>query len=168
MLRSGDISNGRINLDLPMVTAEKSDEYSRTRLRQGDVVIALVGYPGESAQIPEELIGSNISRAVGLLRPNSKVHGEFLPHLLNSPLGRRMVLAPSAGSAQQVVNLAALNKLSFQIPEPDEQKAIAAVLTSMDENITAIEDRLKKAFFLKQAMAQALLTGRIRLVEPTA
>jgi type I restriction enzyme S subunit len=36
----------------------------------------------------------------------------------------------------------------------------------MDEEISAFESRLTKARALKHAMAQALLTGRIRLVEP--
>jgi type I restriction enzyme, S subunit len=67
MLRSGDISDGRINTDLPMVSRQKAAEYARTTLLKGDVVIALVGYPGASAKIPEEFIGANISRAVGLL-----------------------------------------------------------------------------------------------------
>ncbi len=53
-------------------------------------------------------------------------------------------------------------------PEEDEQEAIARVLTDMDTEITALESRLTKARALKQAMAQTLLTGRIRLVEPTA
>lgn len=48
-------------------------------------------------------------------------------------------------------------------PEKDEQEAIALVLTDMDAEITALESRLAKARALKQAMAQALLTGRIRL-----
>lgn len=52
-------------------------------------------------------------------------------------------------------------------PEEDEQEAIALVLTDMDAEITTLESRLTKARALKQAMAQALLTGRIRLVEPT-
>ena len=53
-------------------------------------------------------------------------------------------------------------------PEPEEQRAIAQVLASVDNEIIALESRLTKARALKQAMAQALLTGRIRLVEPTA
>ena len=73
MLRGGDIFDGSINNELPMVSLEKSAEYSRTVLTKNDVVIALVGYPGASAKIPDELIGSNISRAVGLLRLNDRV-----------------------------------------------------------------------------------------------
>jgi len=53
-------------------------------------------------------------------------------------------------------------------PEVDEQTAIANVLSDMDADITALESRLAKARDLKQAMAQALLSGRIRLVGPAA
>jgi type I restriction enzyme S subunit len=164
MLRGGDISDGRINTDLPMVSPEKAAEYVRTTLVKDDVVIALVGYPGASAKIPEELIGANISRAVGLLRLNGKVSADFLVCFLNSSGGRRMVLAPSAGSAQQVVNLGALNKLQFSVPPHHEQTAIAEVLTEIDAELAALEQRREKTRALKQAMMQELLTGRTRLV----
>lgn len=49
-------------------------------------------------------------------------------------------------------------------PTKDEQTAIATILSDMDTEITALEARLTKARQLKQGMAQALLTGRIRLV----
>lgn len=49
-----------------------------------------------------------------------------------------------------------------------EQAAIAQVLSDLDTEIAALEARLTKARALKQAMAQALLTGRIRLVESNA
>lgn len=164
MLRGGDIADGRINLDLPTVSPDKAAEYGRTTLVKDDVAIALVGYPGAAAKIPDELIGSNISRAVGLLRLNGKVSPDYLVCFLNSPDGRRMVLAPSAGSAQQVVNLAALNKLEFSIPEPEEQAAIAIIFSDMDAEIAAVEAKLAKARNIKQGMMQELLTGRIRLV----
>jgi type I restriction enzyme S subunit len=45
---------------------------------------------------------------------------------------------------------------------------IAGVLSDMDSEITALESRLTKARDLKQGMAQALLSGRIRLVGPAA
>lgn len=50
--------------------------------------------------------------------------------------------------------------------DPHEQAAIAEVLFDIDADIAALEARLTKARALKQAMAQALLTGRIRLVPP--
>ena len=49
-------------------------------------------------------------------------------------------------------------------PTADEQTAIAAVLSDMDAEITALEEKLAKARAIKQGMMQELLTGRIRLV----
>lgn len=67
------------------------------------------------------------------------------------------------------LNKESLRNVEVLLPsDPMEQRAIAQVLADMDTEITALESRLTKARALKQAMAQALLTGRIRLVEPTA
>ncbi|MBI1308646.1 MAG: restriction endonuclease subunit S [Proteobacteria bacterium] len=46
----------------------------------------------------------------------------------------------------------------------DEQKAVAACLTDMIEELNTLETKLTKARYLKQGMMQQLLTGRIRLI----
>ena len=53
----------------------------------------------------------------------------------------------------------------FLVPFPklEEQTAIASILSDMDTEIAAIEQRRNKTRDLKQAMMQELLTGRIRL-----
>ena len=50
------------------------------------------------------------------------------------------------------------------IPQQDEQTAIATVLSDMDAELAALEARRDKTRALKQGMMQVLLTGRIRLV----
>ncbi|MBS4721943.1 restriction endonuclease subunit S [Aeromonas caviae] len=45
----------------------------------------------------------------------------------------------------------------------EEQTAIATILSDMDSELTALEQKLAKARDLKQGMMQQLLTGRIRL-----
>lgn len=45
-----------------------------------------------------------------------------------------------------------------------EQKAIAQVLSDMDSEIKALEEKLEKVKTIKQGMMQELLTGRIRLI----
>jgi type I restriction enzyme S subunit len=57
--------------------------------------------------------------------------------------------------------------LSFRVKTPSdkaEQTAIAAVLSDMDAELAALEQRLAKTRALKQAMMQELLTGKTRLV----
>lgn len=165
MVRGGDIKNGQIAEDLPLISPSKSSEYSRTVLQHGDVVIALVGYPGESAVVAKTLAGANISRAVGLLRPGSTLSSKYLVSYLNSSIGRTEFLRPGAGSAQLVVNLRDLNLLWVPLPPTKaEQEAIASVLSDMDAEIAALETKLAKSRQIKQGMMQELLTGRIRLV----
>ena len=45
-----------------------------------------------------------------------------------------------------------------------EQTAIAEVLTEMDAELAALEQRREKTRALKQAMMQELLTGKTRLI----
>ena len=57
----------------------------------------------------------------------------------------------------------------IEIPCPTEireQYAIASVLSDMDAEITALEQRCNKTGAIKQGMMQELLTGRVRLVKP--
>ena len=163
MLRGGDIKGGTVCEGQPLISEEKNREYSRTILRDGDVVIALVGYPGETAVVPERLVGANISRAVGLLRPAKNLLPSFLACYLNSPAGRKEFLRPSAGSAQIVVNLGALNKLAIPVPSPTEQSAIATALSDVDALLAAQDALIAKKRAIKQGAMQELLTGKRRL-----
>jgi type I restriction enzyme S subunit len=51
----------------------------------------------------------------------------------------------------------------MQLPDVNEQKAIAAVLADMNTEIEALEGRRAKTANLKQAMMQELLSGRMRI-----
>ncbi|WGR63105.1 restriction endonuclease subunit S (plasmid) [Paracoccus ferrooxidans] len=164
MLRGGDIKAGRISTDVPLITHEKDAEYARTRLEADDVVVALVGYPGESAIVPPRLASANISRAVGLLRLSGGLRPDYLVHFLNSSMGRSEFLRPGAGSAQMVVNLKDLNKLEVPCPPTvKEQEAIAEALSDADALIEGLERLIAKKRLIKQGAMQDLLTAKRRL-----
>ena len=57
-----------------------------------------------------------------------------------------------------------IGTISVPLPPPDEQHAIATVLSDMDAEITALKQRRDKTHAIKQGMMQQLLTGRVRLV----
>jgi restriction endonuclease S subunit len=94
----------------------------------------------------------------------------WLGYLLSSASYKRRIGDVATGTSGSMKNIAkgALLDIPVSYPEVDEQTAIANVLSDMDADITALESRLAKARDLKQAMAQALLSGRIRLVGPAA
>lgn len=70
----------------------------------------------------------------------------------------------SEASAQGGLAVSKILKLKAPFPQPEEQCAIAAVLSDMDVEIESLEQELVKLCNLKQGMMQNLLTGRIRLV----
>ncbi|HEY9060591.1 MAG TPA: restriction endonuclease subunit S [Pseudobacteroides sp.] len=68
-------------------------------------------------------------------------------------------------SGQTGVDLKELRSYPLLLPPTiEEQKAIASILSDMDAEITALENKLEKYKKIKQGMMQNLLTGKIRLI----
>jgi len=62
------------------------------------------------------------------------------------------------------LNARAIERIEVACPGPDEQTAIATLLSDLDAELAALEARRDKTRALKQGMMQELLTGRARLV----
>ena len=101
-----------------------------------------------------------------ILRPrNDSVSSLFLGYYLNTPDISKQKSAMGQGDA--VVHINAKNLADINIVMPtlkEEQDAIAHTLTSIDESIQTLKQRLAKTKALKQGMMQELLTGKTRLV----
>lgn len=121
---------------------------------------------GFGSVVPEALAGTYLNSFCFGFRPDedSDLDSKFFAYLTRSSLGRGIIRPMAQGSTRY--NLAKTNLLNGHFPRPpiNEQKAIASVLSDMDDEIEALEKRLAKTRDLKQGMAQELLTGRTRLV----
>ena len=73
-----------------------------------------------------------------------------------------------AGSSINNLKPSDIESANVQLPDRNEQIAIAAVLSDMDAEIAALEHRRDKTRSIKQGMMQQLLTGRVRLVKSDA
>ncbi|TNF09208.1 MAG: restriction endonuclease subunit S [Gammaproteobacteria bacterium] len=152
-VRGGDIINGQINLgQLRTITHEVSQQYKRTLLKGGEILVSLVGNPGQVAIAPAVLRGANIARQVGLIRLREDIDKQFIKYYLLSPLGQRELSGYSLGSVQQVINLQDLKRVEIPLPTLEEQKAIAHILGTLDDKIEL--NRQMNATL--EAMAQAL------------
>ena len=74
------------------------------------------------------------------------------------------MLEKAIGSTFLEISKKDLAELDIIVPEFTEQKAIAQVLSDMDNEIELLEKKLAKYQQIKQGMMQELLTGRIQLV----
>ncbi len=93
----------------------------------------------------------------------SRVQGSFLSYVIRSE--ENQVLQLVTGST--VFHLYGSDMKGFRcvLPPLDEQVAIAEVLSDMDAEITALEQKRDKTKLIKQGMMQELLTGKTRLVK---
>ena len=98
------------------------------------------------------------------LRADIAASGLYLAYFFRSHAGRDLMRSLAQGATRYNLSKTALLRLQFQAPAAAEQVAIATLLSDLDTELEAIEAQLAKARHLKQGMAQALLTGRIRLV----
>jgi type I restriction enzyme, S subunit len=124
-IRSGDLKNSRIDeANLRTISSEVDASYARTRIKGGEVLVALVGVPGASAVVPPSLAGANIARQVALIRLPSEISAEYVSGWLNSATGRESLKAITQGSVQQVINLRDLRELVIPVPALEDQLMI--------------------------------------------
>lgn len=80
-------------------------------------------------------------------------------------LVHKNILRFLASGTRAKLNKSEMYKIELSVPRSlGEQTAIADMLTDMDAEITAIEQRRDKTQALKQGMMQELLTGKTRLI----
>lgn len=96
-------------------------------------------------------------------RDGAPADGLYLAYFFRSAEGREILRSLAQGATRYNLSKTALLRIVFRLPQKPEQAAIAAMLSDMDAEITALETKLAKARHIKQGMMQELLTGRIRL-----
>ena len=102
---------------------------------------------------------------MGCFRTDSAAsNAAFVFYLFQTGRYRNYINNLLAGSSINNLRPSSIESLEFSIPPLPEQTAIAEVLTDMDAEQAALEQRRAKTRALKQGMMQELLTGRTRLL----
>jgi type I restriction enzyme S subunit len=169
LIQTGNIGVGRfIEKDVKKFIYEKSfATLGCKQLRTGDLLICRLADPaGRACVLPdigEERIVTSVD--VTIFRPpGDTVDRIFLANVFSSPAWFQSVSDRSGGTTHKRISRGALGRIPISVPPIDEQTAIAAVLSDMDAELSALEARRNKTRDIKQAMMHELLTGRIRLV----
>ncbi|KSX99268.1 hypothetical protein APT95_07950 [Providencia stuartii] len=98
------------------------------------------------------------------LAPKGSVKSKYLHFLLNSDSVHKRIVGMAKPGTQIYVNTDDVLGFNLLISNSqEEQTAIATILSDMDDEIQALEQRLGKTRQIKQGMMQELLTGKTRL-----
>jgi type I restriction enzyme, S subunit len=117
MLRIQDITDGEIDQnELHYVTKKLSNQYRRTILRGGEIVISLVGTIGLVARVPSTLNGANLHRNLGLIVPGKEVNPVYLHQLMVLPNFLTLLDRVTKGGIQRLLNLGDLATIPIPLP----------------------------------------------------
>jgi type I restriction enzyme S subunit len=162
-LRTTDIKDNKVDWNSLMYCECSEQDITKYRLRAGDVIVARAGSYGVSILIEQDadiVYGSYMIR----LHPNHGVMDpKYLACFMQSEIYWRQIRRESAGSTLKNINTATLKRLFVPLPSLPEQKKIATVLSTVDEQIE--KERAKKGQLeqLKKGLMQILLTGKVRV-----
>ena len=95
--------------------------------------------------------------------PEEILNGVFLAYVIK--INRNPVMQLVTGTTVYHLYGRDMANFEFDLPCVQEQNAIVRVLSDMDAEITALEQRRDKARAIKQGMMQQLLTRQVRLVK---
>ena len=97
-------------------------------------------------------------------RPNLRTAPNFLGYYINSKAYHDQLLPHITGIKVSSVSKKSIKTTEINIPSDiEEQKAIAHVLTTMDDEIKDLEDEHNKMIQIRDGAMDDLLTGRVRL-----
>ena len=164
VLRSSNIKNGKLifedNVFVEMSIPERAKVHTNDLLvcvRNGSKALI-----GKSAVITEDAEGMAFGAFMTILRANG-IEQIFLNDYWQTDFVQKQVRDNMGATINQITN-ADISDFDIYVPYSlTEQQSIASVLTSMDNELSALEAKRKKYEQIKQGMMQQLLTGRIRL-----
>lgn len=136
------------------------------RLKTGDLLFAGSGETKEDIGKCVAFLDHIEAYAGGdivVLSPEN-VDSMYLGYYLNTRQVVKQKSSLGQGDAVVHISASALGDIDIFLPILNEQTRIATILSDMDAEITALENKLAKYQQIKQGMMQNLLTGGIRLV----
>jgi len=159
VIKIKNVANGDVNL-IKVVYHAYDESLIKFKLSKGDVLIAMTGnHPTAKTQVVGDVSKyklneeSLLNQRVGKIISKGENNLDFFYYFFKDKDTHRYLANQSSGSANQA-NISKANILNIEtkVPEPEEQKAIASVLSSLDDKI----DLLHRQNKILEAMAETL------------
>ncbi len=159
-LRCSDVKYRELDLSsVRRVSPEISDQYSRTLLKGGELLLNIRGTLGGCAVVPENIAGYNIAREIALIPLNDKANADYILNVISSPYFTEATNSNLRGIAYKGLNLGTLSNFLVPLPPKDEQILIVEKVNHLLTLCNVLESRIettsgKQAELLSAVMAQ--------------
>ena len=153
IIRVNNIKDGSIQTNnILKVDKEIERKYQRTKLHGGELLITVVGSVGECAIVSKSFAGWNVARAVSVARFKNDFDIHFVKYSFKTDDILFQMYGNTNDTVQPTLNLSELKSIKFNIPSLPEQRAIATILSCLDDKIDLLHRQNKTL----EAMAEAL------------
>ena len=166
LITGTDFDDGKVEWDsCHYVTRSRYEQDRNIQIQDNDILITKDGSLGKAALVQGLTKPATLNSGIFVIRPMQNAYDPvFVYHILSSFVFKDFLDKLSAGSTIIHLYQKDVGKFEFGLPPTiEEQEAIAALLSEMDSEIEALQQKLEKYRQLKQGMMQQLLTGKIRL-----
>lgn len=172
LLKVGDIKDGIVPTKPSYcISAETDEEHKRTKLVGDELLITLVGNPGECVVVSPEMAGWNPARAIAVVRLQDTSLRTYLKTVLESTAGKHLIDAVLNTTVQKTLNLKDIRKLPIPMPTSGEIESISsisealtnriALLRETNATLEAIAQALFKSWFVDFDPVRAKMEGRV-------
>jgi len=143
----------------------KYEESPEIKIFNGDILLVKTGSTsGKIAVVSNLNEKATINPQIVVLKKIS-VNNHFLGYIMAHKVIQNQIITTIVGGAIPTLSQKQIANFKISIPQTlSEQNRIASILSDMDNEITALENKLEKYKKIKLGMMQNLLTGRIRLI----
>lgn len=138
---------------LSFIDEASNELLSRSKLHNNDLLYTIAGTIGRVAIVSKENLPANTNQAVAIIRPNlEKVDLKYLLYSLINPATKTYLLTKVVHAVQANLSLSVLGNCPIPLPNMNEQRAIAKILSDLDDKIE-LNRRMNKTL---ESIAQAL------------
>lgn len=134
------VISGNIDYGDYYINQEKFEELKTCEVREGDLLISLVGTIGKTLLIPENYKKGIINPRLLKVSINKNINGEYIRRYFESPIAKHIMSEESHGGTMEILNLDIIKKLPIPIPPKEEQNEIVKILDKLLEEEVKIEE----------------------------
>lgn len=163
LIRVCDIHGGHISWEnLRKILPSVDDEYQRSRIAIGDILLSIVGTIGRAAIVRKDS-DANIARAVARLSVDrSRLTPEWLFLWLTSPQVQWWLVSSSKEVARKTLNLKDLSELPVPLPPAEVQARIVHHVDQMFALTDQLEAKVAMAKQRIDTLTQSILAKAFR------
>jgi len=153
LIKVGDIKGGCIPVKPAFcISAETNHEYRRSQLIGDELLITLVGNPGECVIVTPQMAGWNAARAIAVVKLKDVGLRTYIKTVLESSAGKHLIDSVLNTTVQKTLNLKDIRRLPIPIPANSTIKNISKFSEALSDRITL----LRETNATLEAIAQAL------------